>query len=166
MADWLRPPCILWWWAWILTKNRHGGIPIPQGWITPTTYPLPPSRTQGVSQGRTKRLPICSDLWIFSIPTLLHPTGTQIFLTANHSKASGPWNQKCASRKDTPTPTTASYYIYYSQASASNGNQGYILHKILVFTFYYAIITLPIPYYKTYVIHGIIAHKQTNLIYG
>lgn len=35
------------------------------------------------------------------------------------------------------------------------------------FTFYiYAIITLPIPYYKTYVIHGIIAHKQTNLFYG
>jgi len=51
------------------------------------------------------------------------------------------------------------------QASA-NGNQGYILPKILVFTFYYAIITLPIPYSKKCVIHGIIAHKQTNLIYG
>merc|ERR1712223_1988776 len=35
------------------------------------------------------------------------------------------------------------------------------------FTFYiYAIITLPIPYYNTCVIHGIIAHKQTNLFYG
>jgi len=65
---------------------------------------------------------------------------------------------------------TLLYYVILNSISlmqaSANGNQGYILPKILVFTFYYAIITLPIPYYKTYVIHGIIAHKQTNLIYG
>merc|ERR1711971_833393 len=88
-----------------------------------------------------------------------HPD-SEDFLNASGLKLNV--ESKCASRKDTPN---TSYSISYSQASASNGNQGYILRKILVFTFYYAIITLPIPYYKTYVIHGIIAHKQTNLIY-
>merc|ERR1712014_276593 len=49
--------------------------------------------------------------------------------------------------------------------------QGYILHyKILVFLHFTYTPLLPahpppnIPYYKTYVIHGIIAHKQTNLL--
>ena len=38
--------------------NRHG-ISIPQGWITPTTY-----LQEGGIKGRTKRLSICSDLWL------------------------------------------------------------------------------------------------------
>merc|ERR1712008_354096 len=74
-------------------------------------------------------------------------------------------NDSSASRKDTLLHLILSLL---SQASAKwILYQGYIFHyKILVFYIlhirhYY--LPLPIPYYKTYVIHGIIAHKQTNL---
>merc|ERR1739844_394081 len=74
-------------------------------------------------------------------------------------------NDSSASRKDTLLHLILSLL---SQASAKwILYQGYIFHyKILVFTFYnvrHYYLPLPIPYYKTYVIHGIIAHKQTNL---
>jgi hypothetical protein len=66
------------------------------------------------------------------------------------------------------TTTTSTHTIIY-------GNQGFILHKILVF-YIFSLKKIPpkpnhsskkiyIPYYYVCVIHGIIAHKQTNLIH-
>lgn len=58
VTDWLRPPCFKMVVGLDLDTNRHG-IPIPQGWITPTTQtPRPPlmeGQGAGVT-GRTKRL--------------------------------------------------------------------------------------------------------------
>lgn len=55
VTDWLRPPCFKMVVGLDLDTNRHG-IPIPQGWITPTTTPpLPLMEGAGVT-GRTKRL--------------------------------------------------------------------------------------------------------------
>jgi len=140
-----------------LDTNRHG-IPIPQGWITPTTRNTP---LWIIPPGRTKRQ-FCSDLWNDQ-----HHISPMLLADRHH------WLVPPKDQSNPCVPTRKEnssllrYLILYSLMQASaNGNQGYILHKILVFTFYYAIITLPIPYYKKCVIHGIIAHKQTNLIYG
>merc|ERR1712025_1009038 len=79
-------------------------------------------------------------------------------------------NDSSASRKDTLLHLNLSLY---SQVVPPKWilYQGYILHyKILVFLHFTYTPLLPahpppnIPYYKTYVIHGIIAHKQTNLL--
>merc|ERR1712048_1262485 len=77
-------------------------------------------------------------------------------------------NDSSASRKDTLLHLILSLY---SQASATKWilYQGYILHyKILVFLHFTYTPLLPSQYHitTTCVIHGIIAHKQTNLIYG
>lgn len=46
VTDWLRPPCFKMVVGLDLDTNRHG-IPIPQGWITPTTTPPPPPYGRG-----------------------------------------------------------------------------------------------------------------------
>jgi len=158
VADWLRSPCYY-----------GGGL---GSWHKSTRDPHSPGVNHPHDQkyspfglyppGRTKRQ-FCSDLWNDQ-----HHISPMLLADRHHWLVPSPKDQSnpCVpTRKE--NSSLLRYLILYSLMQASaNGNQGYILHKILVFTFYYAIITLPIPYYKTYVIHGIIAHKQTNLIYG
>jgi len=151
VTDWLRPPCFKMVVGLDLDTNRHG-IPIPQGWITPTTTPPPLWKGQGSQDAPRGSHRFCSE----SVKYHLHAAADR------HPPFK---NDSSASRKDTLLHLILSLL---SQASAKwILYQGYIFHyKILVFYIlhirhYY--LPLPIPYYKTYVIHGIIAHKQTNL---
>merc|ERR1712117_770224 len=79
-------------------------------------------------------------------------------------------NDSSASRKDTLLHLILSLY---SQASATQMDTISGIHpplqdtSFLHFTYTPLLPAHPppnIPYYKTYVIHGIIAHKQTNLL--
>jgi len=153
-GDWLTeaPRVSKWWWVWILTQIDTGSQ-FPRGESPPRQPPLSPLwKGQGSQDAPRGSHRFCSE----SVKYHLHAAADR------HPPFK---NDSSASRKDTLLHLILSLL---SQASAKwILYQGYIFHyKILVFYIlhirhYY--LPLPIPYYKTYVIHGIIAHKQTNL---
>ena len=55
VTDWLRPPCILWWWAWILIQIDTGS-PFPRGESPPRHTPQLSPRT-GVSKDAPRGSP-------------------------------------------------------------------------------------------------------------
>jgi len=151
LTDW-GPRVSKWWWVWILTQIDTGSQ-FPRGESPPRQPPLSPLwKGQGSQDAPRGSHRFCSE----SVKYHLHAADYR------HPPFK---NDSSASRKDTLLHLILSLL---SQASAKwILYQGYIFHyKILVFYIlhirhYY--LPLPIPYYKTYVIHGIIAHKQTNL---
>jgi len=151
LTDW-GPRVSKWWWVWILTQIDTGSQ-FPRGESPPRQPPLSPLwKGQGSQDAPRGSHRFCSE----SVKYHLHAAADR------HPPFK---NDSSASRKDTLLHLILSLL---SQASAKwILYQGYIFHyKILVFYIlhirhYY--LPLPIPYYKTYVIHGIIAHKQTNL---
>jgi hypothetical protein len=151
LTDW-GPRVSKWWWVWILTQIDTGSQ-FPRGESPPRQPPLSPLwKGQGSQDAPRGSHRFCSE----SVKYHLHAADYR------HPPF---MNDSSASRKDTLLHLILSLL---SQASAKwILYQGYIFHyKILVFYIlhirhYY--LPLPIPYYKTYVIHGIIAHKQTNL---